>query len=100
MTRRRMSKKDRDRRIASMIKRDGQACWWCKRPLERAEITIEHVKPVSAGGTNRLQNLRLACGPCNHRRGGFHTPGSFVAAGTPSIPREAIDGAPTETGRR
>ncbi len=30
--------------------------------------SIEHLKPVSHGGTDNLENLRLACLPCNSSR--------------------------------
>ncbi|WP_420800307.1 HNH endonuclease [Myxacorys almedinensis] len=36
-------------------------------PLEK--LTIEHLKPKSRGGSNLLENLRLACLPCHHSRG-------------------------------
>ncbi|WP_155053930.1 HNH endonuclease [Streptomyces blattellae] len=31
--------------------------------------TADHVLPLSKGGTNHIDNLRPACGPCNYRRG-------------------------------
>ncbi|MFZ5446498.1 MAG: HNH endonuclease [Myxococcota bacterium] len=35
-------------------------------------VTIEHIVPQSAGGTNDLLNLALACDRCNHQKGRTH----------------------------
>lgn len=49
-------------------------CWWCgkKSPLE--QLTLEHLIPKSKGGTNSQENLRLACKPCNNKRGNSFYP--------------------------
>lgn len=39
----------------------GGLCWLCGEPAN----TIDHVIPVSSGGTNWPANLRPACQPCN-----------------------------------
>ena len=35
-------------------------------------ITVEHLVPSSAGGTDALDNLALACARCNHEKGRRH----------------------------
>lgn len=59
---------------AAVLARDGNACVYCKRkegqygPGETArdgQIHLDHVIPVSQGGTDHLDNLVAACGPCN-----------------------------------
>jgi 5-methylcytosine-specific restriction endonuclease McrA len=46
--------------------RDGNRCFFCRRPFTRARpATLEHLEPLSRGGVNDLANCRLACGPCN-----------------------------------
>ena len=35
-------------------------------------VTVEHIVPQSAGGTNDLLNLALACDRCNHQKGRTH----------------------------
>lgn len=54
-------------------------CTWCCRLLVDAPIllgqdcslhmTLEHVKPLAAGGTHDLVNLALSCYECNNERG-------------------------------
>lgn len=53
--------------LAQVLKRVGEMrCAYCgalDQPLQ-----IEHLIPVSRGGTNDLGNLTLACKPCNCRK--------------------------------
>lgn len=39
----------------------GNKCWMCSGPFEH----IDHVKPLSKGGSHMLSNLRPACRSCN-----------------------------------
>ncbi|WP_375496040.1 HNH endonuclease [uncultured Nostoc sp.] len=36
-------------------------CFWCSCQLLSKTLTIDHYIPLSKGGSNRLNNLRLAC---------------------------------------
>lgn len=49
-----------------IIKRDNGKCHYCHLPDPL--MTIDHVVPVYAGGTNSDNNLVAACGPCNNGR--------------------------------
>jgi 5-methylcytosine-specific restriction endonuclease McrA len=40
-------------------------CRYCGRMLTREEATVDHVRPRSKGGSNKPQNFRIACAPCN-----------------------------------
>lgn len=44
-------------------------CEYCGAPLTRDKATLDHVKPLSAGGYDRLRNCVLACLACNQRKG-------------------------------
>src|ERR1700682_4235846 len=41
-------------------------CIYCDR--SDVDLHIEHITPRKRGGTNRLENLGLACQPCNNRK--------------------------------
>lgn len=45
--------------------RDGFRCTYCGATQKDAKIEIDHVIPVSAGGTNEEGNLVAACFACN-----------------------------------
>ncbi len=53
----------------ALLKRHGNRCHWCKRPMARGSISIEHLVPLALGGDNSWENLRLAHVRCNMRRG-------------------------------
>lgn len=89
------------KRVRALQRRDGSKCAFCGEWLvihyldvpgsvisvDHCEVvwrashkqivtsliaTVEHLVPVSEGGTNDLSNLRLACYPCNAKRAGHH----------------------------
>ncbi|MGW1626249.1 HNH endonuclease [Streptomyces sp. NPDC002172] len=41
----------------------------CSICYSRPATTADHIFPLSRGGTNDIENLRPACGPCNFSRG-------------------------------
>jgi len=44
-------------------------CCYCRDVFFFTELTIEHIIPLSHGGTNDEKNIALACAPCNQERG-------------------------------
>ena len=60
----------RERRLA-LYMRDGLACVWCGSSLEDDNVTLslDHIVPVSRGGTNGSKNLVTSCRKCNSVRG-------------------------------
>jgi len=50
----------------AIFQRDGYACTVCG---SRSDLTIDHVHPVSLGGSNDLSNLRTLCRSCNSAKG-------------------------------
>lgn len=63
-----MSSKDKLRKKRSLASTDGVRCALCLRSLPLDQLTLDHIHPRGAGGSNALWNLRLACYACNHGR--------------------------------
>ncbi|HJT55833.1 MAG TPA: HNH endonuclease [Ktedonobacteraceae bacterium] len=53
--------------IRQQFKRQKGKCHYCHNKL--AKYHIEHVVPVTRGGSNDMSNIVLACPPCNWRKG-------------------------------
>lgn len=43
-------------------------CYWCRKPLDSVSATLDHMIPLSKGGTNGSDNFALACKVCNQNR--------------------------------
>lgn len=41
------------------------SCYYCKKNIIFGKDTIDHKIPVSRGGTSNIDNLVIACHPCN-----------------------------------
>lgn len=48
---------------------EGRCAICGDRPEWPERLTIDHVRPVSLGGTNEESNLQPACAPCNSAKG-------------------------------
>lgn len=51
--------------IKSVLKRDNYTCQKCGS-IEN--LTIDHIKPLSKGGNNDLENLQTLCLECNQKK--------------------------------
>lgn len=49
-----------------IFQRDGYRCVHCGTS---DALTIDHIQPVSKGGSNEDENLQTLCAPCNSRKG-------------------------------
>lgn len=60
----------RDTLYAMATKKGKQClCFVCKKPVDKAQATLEHVIPVSKGGTDDMSNLAISHRICNQLRG-------------------------------
>ena len=48
-----------------VFKRDSFTCQYCGKSAPHVILEVDHVKPVSKGGTNELLNLITSCRDCN-----------------------------------
>ena len=53
----------------ALFKRDGNTCLYCGNPFTDAELTRDHVLPVSKGGVDHWDNVVASCKRCNHFKG-------------------------------
>lgn len=53
---------------AAVARRDGQTCRGCGIYLHLGGgegLQLDHIKPISRGGGNKIANLQLLCPRCN-----------------------------------
>lgn len=63
-----MGSTDKRRRKASLLKKYGNRCFYCKESVRKDLLSLDHRIPRSQGGDNSLRNLVLACVNCNERK--------------------------------
>jgi hypothetical protein len=49
-----------------VFERDAYVCQYCGRT--GGQLEVDHINPVSNGGTNQLDNLATACRRCNRQK--------------------------------
>lgn len=52
-----------------VFKRDLFTCQYCGRKAPDVILEVDHIKPVSKGGDNSIENLVAACWDCNRGKG-------------------------------
>lgn len=52
-----------------LFARDRQVCAYCGMHCNEADLTVEHITPVSRGGRHEWTNVVTACRSCNTRKG-------------------------------
>ncbi|MCE6957869.1 HNH endonuclease [Cereibacter sphaeroides] len=50
-----------------LLEKWGRCCAYCG--AEGVPLQVEHIRARALGGSNRVSNLTLACGPCNQAKG-------------------------------
>jgi hypothetical protein len=60
----------RRRQMIAVIARDGSQCVWCGLELSyhHPKATLDHVRPQSKSGSDKIANLLLSCDDCNYAR--------------------------------
>lgn len=52
-----------------VMKRDRFMCTYCGVSGNNAELEIDHIIPISKGGSNHMSNLTTSCRACNMKKG-------------------------------
>lgn len=55
--------------IADIIKQQRGRCAECRSRLRGLRYQVDHIRPVTKGGSNRRSNLQVMCGRCNRLKG-------------------------------
>lgn len=63
--RRNVFSKIRNQLMLAVIDRDGYKCQHCK--IDKS-LTVDHIFPLSKGGSDELDNLQLLCRSCNSKK--------------------------------
>ncbi len=53
----------------NLFARDRNKCQYCGKKFPVADLSIDHVVPISRGGGNSWENLVCSCVACNTRKG-------------------------------
>ncbi|MFP4219604.1 MAG: HNH endonuclease [Phormidium sp.] len=57
-----------------VYERDNFTCVACGKTHQQARLTIDHIIPVSKGGSNDLSNLQTLCFTCNRLKSNHADP--------------------------
>lgn len=60
---------DMDLTLQGVFDRDAGICYLCDEVVDRGHASVEHVVPLSKGGSHTWTNVRLAHISCNSRKG-------------------------------
>lgn len=53
----------------NILLRDDFSCQYCGDRFTPDELTLDHVRPLSRGGSDDWNNVVAACKECNHKKG-------------------------------
>ncbi|MCP4047036.1 MAG: HNH endonuclease, partial [Gammaproteobacteria bacterium] len=73
-----------------LFRRDSNLCMYCGHTFPDHQLTRDHVRPLSLGGTDSWKNVVTACKPCNNTKGA-QTPemAGMCLVAVPYVPNRA-----------
>jgi 5-methylcytosine-specific restriction endonuclease McrA len=60
--------------LRDVFHRSGGKCGICDEPVSFDEFIVDHIVPMSAGGSHTIENLQAAHHACNDAKGKAHGP--------------------------
>ncbi len=57
------------KKLLSLYKASNGECFYCGKKINKAQLIIDHVVPMSKGGSNTFENIVLSCWFCNLKKG-------------------------------
>ncbi len=74
----------------TLFKRDAWLCMYCGESFSRRELSRDHVRPLSLGGTDEWNNVVTACKRCNnHKAGRLPEDAGMTLLAIPFVPTHA-----------
>jgi 5-methylcytosine-specific restriction endonuclease McrA len=65
-----LNSKAKKKLVEFLLQKQFGRCYWCNQKLNLARH-IDHVIPITRGGTNDIENLVLSCPRCNWSKGNY-----------------------------
>ena len=72
-----------------LLEKFNRTCAYCR--AKNVPLEVEHIKPKSKGGSNRVSNLTLACVPCNQAKSNLDI--EEFLSGKPSVLKRVLASA-------
>lgn len=54
---------------STLFRRDANLCLYCGQQFKAADLSRDHISPLSRGGRDIWQNVVTSCKRCNHHKG-------------------------------
>jgi hypothetical protein len=54
--------------MLKVVRRDGQMCQICRKNVPDNDLHLDHIIPISRGGTSTVENIRVLCSECNRKK--------------------------------
>ena len=58
-------------KVKKAFEKTGGQCPYCPAKITETSFSLDHIHPISKGGTNHLNNLIACCKSCNSKKGIF-----------------------------
>ena len=55
--------------LAAILNAQGNRCAYCRKSLRRSPMHVDHIQPLSLGGSNARDNIQCLCPRCNLSKG-------------------------------
>ena len=55
--------------VSLILKNQSYKCWWCGKSVKSKKYHVDHIIPLSKGGSDNAANLCIACPECNMSKG-------------------------------